>query len=380
MPPANVLPSHHGCDVLHISSVHPHDDIRIIYRECAVLRQAGIAVEAAFFDVPNDARIADVPLRSLGRRPSSRLMRAWVATLAARHLVRDLHPRVVHLHDPELLFLAHRLKRNGFTVFYDAHEDLPRQIFHKPWIPAVIRPWVAQLAQRLLPSLLSSASAVIVAARHIDTGWIAGQRKVLLRNMPLASRRRTGESLAFDARERAAVYAGSLSPARELDAAVRNALGAGAEHVYLAGRGDADYLRALTDLAPDKVQCLGQLEPGPLDALLGRCRVGMALLPPAPAYLEAVPSKVFDYLKAGLPFVWSDFPHWHDVLHGELGAYAADPRSMQPQQLMRDLLDDPSAWGTARDAVRRAATHYPSAEEESAQLVELYQAALERNE
>jgi glycosyltransferase involved in cell wall biosynthesis len=365
------------CEVLHVSSVHPCDDVRIIYRECAVLRHAGFDVEAAFFDVPEGSQVAGVPLVSLGPRPSSRLGRALVAMRRTQRLVRELRPRVVHLHDPELLPLVRGLKARGLAVFYDAHEDLPRQVFHKPWIPGWARGWVSRQAERLLPRLLAHTDAVVVAASHINAGWMTGRPRVVLRNMPLASRREHSTGGGFAEREPAVVYAGLLSPARALHYGVKAAL-RGQAHVYLAGRGDEDYIDSLLALAPDRVTYVGNLEPERLDALLSRCRLGLALLPPSPAYLEAVPSKVFDYLKAGLPFVWSDFPHWRDVLEGRLTDWACDPSQGEAvAAVVASLVHDESAWQRARAAVLDCARHYPSAEEESAQLVELYQNTLE---
>lgn len=366
-----------NCDVLHISSVHPYDDVRIIYRECAVLRHAGFDVEAAFFDTPECGEVAGVPLVSLGRRPGSRLWRAVKATRAAKALVREIRPRIVHLHDPELLPLARSLQQRGVTVFYDAHEDLPRQIFHKPWIPAWARGWMSRQAQWLLPKLLEGTDAVIVAARHIDAGWMTGRPRVLLRNMPLASRLQYPTGGGFADREAAVVYAGLLSPARALHYGVRSALRGGAQ-VFLAGRGDKSYIDSLVALDPSRVNYVGNLEPERLDALLARCRLGLALLPPSPAYLEAVPSKVFDYLKAGLPFVWSDFPYWRESLNGQLSDYAADPAASEAvSTLIHRLVHDEAAWSQARNEVTRCARSYPSAEEESAQLIELYQNTLE---
>ena len=365
------------CAVLHISSVHPFDDVRIIYRECAVLRHAGFDVEAAFFDVPEQGEVAGVPLVSLGQRPGSRLWRAVRAVRAAKRLVRERRPRIVHLHDPELLPLARSLKRSGVSVFYDAHEDLPRQIFHKPWIPAWARAPISRLAEAWLPGLLEGTDAVIVAARHIDAGWMTSRPRVLLRNMPVGARRLAAQGGDFDSRQPAAVYAGLLSPTRRLDLAVKAALQAGAE-VRLAGRGDTAYIESLVAMSPDRVRFLGNLEPHRLDELLATCRVGLAMLPGSPAYLEAIPSKVFDYLKAGLPFVWSDFPFWRDALDNQLLEYGADPADVDAvASLIQPLLTDRQAWGRARREVQRCALRYPSAEEESAQLIELYQATLE---
>ena len=378
--PTDIAPTQRGrppCEVLHISSVHPCDDVRIIYRECVVLRHAGINVEAAFFDVAPDAEVAGVPLVSLGRRPGSRLFRAIKATWSACRIVKQLTPRIVHLHDPELLPLAMYLKHKGVTVFYDAHEDLPRQVFHKPWIPSWARAWVSRTTESLLPRFLSGTDAVIVAASHIRLDWIRERPHVLLRNMPIRSRRIVSSGEGFAQREAAAIYAGLLSPARGLQAAVTAVLQAGGK-VYLAGRGDEAYVDSLVMLDPLRVEYVGNLEPAMLDALMARCRVGLALLPPAPAYLEAIPSKVFDYLKAGLPFVWSDFAHWRDALSGDLACHAVDPANHAAVVArLIPLLSDEAAWTEARRRVSACARHYPSAEEESAQLLELYQNTLE---
>ena len=46
---------------------------------------------------------------------------------------------IYHIHDPELLLIALKLKKRNKKVIYDAHEDLPRQILTKHWIPKIIR-------------------------------------------------------------------------------------------------------------------------------------------------------------------------------------------------------------------------------------------------
>ncbi len=365
-----------ACEVLHISSVHPYDDVRIVYRECAMLRRAGWNVYAAFFDVPVES-IDGVPLIDMGRRPSSRVVRAVVATRRMRALVAAVRPRAVHLHDPELLPLALLLKRAGLVVFYDAHEDLPKQIFHKHWIPEGLRAPLSRLAARLLPRAFALVDGLIVASSHIHDASALDHHRVVLRNMPVrCSDGCSACAPTFEMRERAVAYIGAITAARGTEAAVRAALDTGCT-VYLAGHAHTDCLERVRALDPERVKYLGVVAPPGVRRLLDRCRVGIAVLPATPAYLEAVPSKVFDYLKAGLPCVISKFRHWQEDLGPELVPYAVDPGDRAALTgLIRELLDDEDAWMRARVVVHAVACRYPSADEESTRMIQLYREAL----
>ena len=43
--------------------------------------------------------------------------------------------RIFHFHDPELIPLGLLLRMLRHQVIYDVHEDLPRAILYKEWIP-----------------------------------------------------------------------------------------------------------------------------------------------------------------------------------------------------------------------------------------------------
>ena len=52
-----------------------------------------------------------------------------------------------HFHDPELMLVGFALKLRGKRVFYDVHEDVPRQILDKRWVT----PWLRKLLAHLGP-------------------------------------------------------------------------------------------------------------------------------------------------------------------------------------------------------------------------------------
>ena len=129
--------------VAHLTSAHPRHDIRIFVKECSTLAAAGhevtlIVADGLGEEIRNGVRFHDVGPKRGGRfsRMTGTVKRVYEAALALR-------PDIVHFHDPELIPAAVRLKQAGIKVVYDVHEDMPRQILAKHWIPGMLRPAVS---------------------------------------------------------------------------------------------------------------------------------------------------------------------------------------------------------------------------------------------
>jgi hypothetical protein len=131
--------------VVHLSSVHPPFDTRIFHKECKTLAAAGLETVLI---VPHDrvcvvdgVRIQAVP-KPRNRR--ERMLRTvWQIYRAA---VRE-RARIYHFHDSELIGVGLLLKLRGKKVIYDVHEDLPRQILSKQWIPKWLRKSISLAAE-----------------------------------------------------------------------------------------------------------------------------------------------------------------------------------------------------------------------------------------
>ena len=121
--------------IRHVTTVHAVDDPRIFHKECRSLAARGYDVGLIVYheraEVIDGVRV--VPLdRSRGRldRMSRAAWRAYRTAAAER---ADIY----HLHDPELLWVGALLKLGGRRVIYDVHEDVPKQILSKHWIPSM---------------------------------------------------------------------------------------------------------------------------------------------------------------------------------------------------------------------------------------------------
>lgn len=106
--------------VVHVTTAHRADDVRIFERECRSLAEAGYEVFlAACGTIPTDSSVTLVPLRSVG---GNRLRRFVHGPRTASALARVFDADVWHFHDPELLPVAIRMARRSKTVIWDAHD------------------------------------------------------------------------------------------------------------------------------------------------------------------------------------------------------------------------------------------------------------------
>lgn len=345
---------------VHVTTGHRPFDTRVFQKECRTLAAAGYEVVLVcphdHDEVVDGVRIVAIP------RPASRFRRLVVAPwIAMRTALRQGHG-VVHVHDPGLLPVALVLSLLGRTVVYDSHEDVPRLVVDRPWIPAGLRRPFAWLVAAL-ERMTAARVALIVSAEEEGARRFPPARTVVVRNHVLLDefpRPDPDRTRAPDV-----VYVGDLTRQRGIVSLV-DAMGRlpdrhAGSRLLLGGPFSSPGLAAELAALPgwQVTEALGWVGRGSVGGLLGGATVGAVLWHPTRKHAEgAVPVKLFEYMAAGLAVLASDLPVLREVVDSTGCGVLVDPLDVDAvAAALAGLLDDPSeaaAMGLrGREAVER---------------------------
>lgn len=328
--------------VAHLTTVHRASDTRIAHRECATLVDAGYDVvliaTGSGRGVPAGVRYRqlDTPRNRLDR------MTRTMFTLY-RHALAE-RADVYHFHDPELIPVGLLLRLRGARVVFDVHEDIPKDILDKPWIPSLLRKPTAVLTNAMLRIVQGGFSAIVAATPAIAQAY-PHPRKTVVANYPALEELAAGES-DFSQRERRVVYVGEITRLRGVVEMV-NAVEALPRDIHLTLVGPfetpalAHEVNSLT--AWKRVEYLGPRHRSDLPAILGRARAGLLIMLPARNHIDALPTKMFEYMAAGLPVIVSSaVPLCAEVVRRHECGLVVDPADCNAiAQAIRTIVDDP---------------------------------------
>jgi len=131
-----------------ITMVHTPFDVRIFYKECRTLAEAGYKVSliAPCQNLENNKKnnnreeVIDGIKIIYFPKAKNRLIRILFSTTRDYQLALEQKADVYHFHDPEFLPWAKRIKKKtGKKIIYDIHEDYVTFIKQKRYIPLGIR-------------------------------------------------------------------------------------------------------------------------------------------------------------------------------------------------------------------------------------------------
>jgi glycosyltransferase involved in cell wall biosynthesis len=371
--------------VIQLTSAHWVFDTRIFHKISKSLARAGYEVILVCRhdrdETVEGISIAAVP-RTFGR-----LRRITVTFSRIYSKAVALDGDIYHFHDPELIPVALRLKLAGKRVVYDAHEDLPRTVLYKDYLPRWLRGIVAWTAERCEEFAARRFTAVVGATPLIaDRFRRLNQHTAVVHNFPLPEEIGSNPPQAWEHRTSSVAYVGSICRERGiyemLDAIsrVRPSLDC---RLALAGWFSPVTLaeEIMTLPGAGQVDCLGRLSREQVAELLGRVRAGIVVLHPEPNLVNCKPTKLFEYMWAGIPVVASDFPVCRDIVEKAKCGLLVDPR--RPDEIagaIEYLLTHPKEAEEMGRRGRDAAMKFFSWKSEERTLLDLYRTILRLEE
>ena len=374
--------------VCHLSSAHAPNDTRIFHKQCASLAKAGYQV--SFVVKAKDAQsvgcttqkgvqVIQVPVDS-----SSRLKRMLFGAKAVYQKALEVDADIYEFHDPELLPYGLKLAKKGKKVIFDSHEDYPTQIMEKEWIPTLLRRIISSAYRAYETHVVKQLDAVLFPCTKNGINIFENRAKqvVILSNAvmreemtpPQQEAQKSGDTICCT---------GSLTYQRGITHLIRAAHQAGVK-LILAGQYSSEEYRRELEAMPEYscVEYLGYIGRQELAQVYARSSIGMSTILNVGQYasLDNFPTKVYEYMAAGLPVIVSDYPFMRRSVQQDDFGIAVDPADVQAvAQAIGAILSDPQRAQQMGENGRQAVLQKYNWDIELKKLLELYDSLSEQN-
>ena len=313
--------------ILHITTAHQSNDNRIFQKQVSSLKKAGFDI-SLIAQGNSDEKVNDITIYTV---PFSKNRFDRFIFTNLRILLRTIkiNPRICHFHDPDFIFSAVILRMLGKKVIYDVHEDVPKQIMSKSWIPKLLRKFIAILFNVIEKISSYFFFSYIVTATDSISKRFNKDKVVVVHNYP---RLEEYENISVDYlnRENAIIYIGGISRIRGVNEMIDAFLKLKTQNVkfYLAGPFDNNNLKNnILDKINSipNIEYLGFLNRVEVARYLSQSRLGLVLFHPEPNHIEAGPNKIFEYMSAKLPVLGSNFDLWKSIIINNNCGLLVDP-------------------------------------------------------
>lgn len=369
--------------VCHMTSAHRSNDTRIFYKQCVSLAKAGYEV----YLVANGEsyKKSGVQVIGTGDQVKTRARRMIKTTKKIYKIALEINADIYHLHDPELLPYALKLKRKGKKVIFDSHEDYLSTISEKRWIPTFLRPAIKKAYVAYEKYIASKLDGAIVCYHWTEERFKKSCARVkMVLNYPIIDK-----DLRYplvNLQRRAISFAGGITSQwchKEILQAIGRLSGVTYE---LAGKLNGVYGSELKRMKEwDKVNYHGVL---PIKEVFTKVyansSIGMALLDYISQCRGTVGNlsntKFFEYMYMGLPLICTDFTLWKQIIDEEKCGVYVNPHDIDSiTNAIAYLLDNPEIAKKMGENGHNAVLRKYNWKTEETKLLELYLDILNQN-
>lgn len=362
--------------ICHISIVHSRNDIRIFYKECNSLKEAGHEVSYVVADGKQDEELNGIKIYSV-RKPENRIERMLKTTKLAFEKAKSLTCDVCHLHDPELIPIGKKLKKDGIKVIFDSHEDIPMQILSKEYLSPFIRNIGSRLFSKYQRWSFSKFDTIVGATPYICEKISQNHRKTInINNYP-----KKNEFLSIGKNRKftdsnTLIYLGGITEERGIKEIIKALPSVKNDIVLkLAGEFKLSSFRKelISEPGWDYVEELGFLHRDKLYELLLETKVGLVTYLPIENHIKAQPNKLFEYMSANIPVIASNFSLWKQIVEdNDCGLCVNPENSSEIAEAIDWIINNPDKAKSMGQNGRKAVEEKYNWETEKDKLIALY--------
>lgn len=361
--------------VCHLTSLHFRYDVRIFLKECKSLARAGYNVSLVVADGEGNEIVEGVTIYDIGKKPKCRIQRMLLTANKVFKKAISLNATIYHIHDPELIPVGLKLKKKGLKIIFDAHEDLPKQLLSKPYIPQIVRSSLSKLIRQYEKKVCKQFDAIVTATPSICEKFLKiNSNTIDVNNFPILDELFM-ETTNSEGKNNIC-YIGGISKIRGIEELVK-AIGISKSDtkLFLCGDFREPELKNKVEKFSgwSKVKYLGLIDRNDICEVLSQSIAGIVTLWPEPNHIESQPIKMFEYMSAGIPVIYSNFPLWMQIVEGNKCGICVDPLNPQEISTAIDFLaNNPETAQEMGKNGRLAVVQRYNWELEEKKLLELY--------
>ena len=368
--------------ILHVSTAHPSQDPRVVFKQCQTLAEQ----YDVFCALPHaDPTVA--PAIHFIRLPYYRRVIWRILLTCPLILLRCLwlRPKLVHVYVPEFLPFAYVFWLLGTPVIYEVQENL----YKKMHLKAFNNGYLVQKAFRWFDQLARQHFYLIFTEHgYLDTYTQLRKPYAVIYNYPLLSFLEPyHQPYQPNSTQPTFFYIGWLSFERAFDTLV-DAL-AQLKSAYPNFKGHLFGRRTFTDSDLEKLPHFASIQEnlhfyGYQDQRIAfpyaaYATAGLALLKPIGDYPDSYTTKLFEYMALGLPVITSNFPLYQQVVERHNCGFCVSPYdSAQIAEKLRYLIDHPEEVRAMGQRGRTAVEQFYNWTSEANKLLNFYNQILHK--
>ncbi len=300
--------------ICHLSSVHFHQDTRVLYKECSSLAKKYETHLIAVNDVPkvvNNVKVHTFP------RFKSRLLRILFAPILMFFKAKEINAEIYHIHDPELIFCALALKFFfKKKIIFDVHEHIKKHFYSKPYhIPAFVTKIIAFAYSFIENNLLNKFDLIITATPLIKEEVLPYNKNVRdINNFPILKEYLSDSEQISNSKS--VCYIGAITENRGIKLMIDALSLDESFELKLAGSFVSQKLENEVKKMKswENVTYYGFQNRRKIYDIMKNSFAGLLLMKNTPNNINTFPNKMFEYMLAGIPIIVSDFSLWKEIL------------------------------------------------------------------